>query len=87
MRARIDMDDVGTGLTLDLRIITQALGQIEDGSELDDAIARLSTFCAVALRVMRKTNPSKVRDEARTVEIKARMDGKDVVIGERRISA
>lgn len=31
--------------------------------------AALETFIAVGLRVMAKTNPSKIADEARTVEI------------------
>ncbi len=53
-----------------------------DGSDQDTALATLETFAAVALVVMRKTNPSKIRDEARTVEIKARMDGTPMVGGE-----
>lgn len=37
--------------------------------EPDDHWATIETFCAVALRVMSKTNPSKIASEARTVEI------------------
>ena len=48
---------------------------------VDTALCTVETFCAVALRVMAKINPSKVRDCARTVEIKARMDGTPVVRG------
>lgn len=45
----------------------------------EQAIARLETFCAISLRVMRKTNPSKLRDAARTEEILARVHGKEVL--------
>lgn len=34
-----------------------------------DALAEVETFVAIALRVLAKTNPSKVRDEVRTVHI------------------
>ena len=47
----------------------------EDGSDIDTALCVVEVFCAVSLRVMAKTNPSKIRDEARTVEIMARMNG------------
>lgn len=36
----------------------------------DDERAELETFIAVAIEVMRKTNPSKVRDATRLVEIR-----------------
>lgn len=44
-----------------------------------DAMAGVESFCAVALRIMSKTNPSKIRDAAMTVEIQARMDGVPVL--------
>lgn len=50
-----------------------------DGTPADDAFAHVETFCAVALRVFAKTNPSKIRDEARTVEIAARINGRQVL--------
>jgi len=56
----------------------------QDESPEDDAFVILETFCAIALRVMRKTNPSKIRDEARTVEIGARMRGASVEFREAR---
>lgn len=34
-----------------------------------ESLATIETFVAVALRVFAKTNPSKLRSEARTVEI------------------
>lgn len=42
------------------------------------ALIELETFCAVACRVMAKTNVSKLIDETRTVEIAARMAGRIV---------
>lgn len=54
----------------------------EDGTPEDIALASIETFAVIALRVLRKTNPSKVRSEARTVEIKARMDGLPVLTTE-----
>jgi hypothetical protein len=41
-----------------------------------DRWATIETFIAVALRVMAKTNPSKIRDAATIEEIKARIDGR-----------
>lgn len=40
--------------------------------------AELETFIAVALKVMEQTNPSKLREIARTLEIKARLHGVEV---------
>lgn len=37
--------------------------------EQREALAGVETFCAVALRIIAKTNPSKVRSEAMTTEI------------------
>lgn len=34
-----------------------------------DALATVETFCAIALRVMAKTNASRIASEARTVEL------------------
>lgn len=43
-----------------------------------EALVGLETFVAIALRVMEQTNPSKLREVMRLVEIQARMDGKHV---------
>lgn len=78
MRAFTDMDETARELAAHLATLREALAPA-DGSDIDTALCSVETFCAVALRVMRKTNPSKIRSEARTVEIKARMDGTPVV--------
>ena len=77
---RADMDEIDRDIGLALRLIRDRL-YFPDGSEQDTALCEVETFCAIAIRVMRKTNPSKLRSETRTVEIKARMDGIEVVRG------
>lgn len=47
--------------------------------DLEDEWAQIETFCAIALRVFAKTNPSKLRDAAMIEEIKARLDGREVL--------
>ena len=75
---RTDMDETEREMTAAMRILREAL-KPEDGTDEDTALCVVECFVAVALRAMRKTNPSKVRDCARTVEIQARMDGKPVL--------
>ena len=53
----------------------------EDAEALDEAIATVETFIAVAIRVMRKSKPSKIRGAAMDVEIKSRLDGVEMVEG------
>lgn len=77
---RSDVASIETNLTDALLVLREALSPM-DGSVEDTALCSVETFCAIALRVMRKTNPSKLRSEARTVEIKARLDGIPVVRG------
>lgn len=77
-RAYTDMAQVEAELAEHLKTVRQALDP-KDGTPEDYALCAVETFAAVALRVMRKSNPSKVRSEARTVEIKARMDGIEVI--------
>lgn len=48
-------------------------------AEQEAALAWLETFAAVSLRIMRKTNPSKIREAARAEEIKARIHGRPVM--------
>ena len=45
----------------------------------EHALATLGMFVAIAVRVMRDTNPSRLRDAARTEEIKARIEGREVL--------
>lgn len=75
---RTDMDEVARELAEHFKTIREAV-QPKDGSLEDTALCSVETFCAVALRVMKKTNPSKVRSESRTVELYARLQGIPVV--------
>jgi hypothetical protein len=79
-RARTNMNDVEAELTEHLSVLRDAL-KPEDGTQEDCSLCAVETFAAVAMRVMRASNPSKVRDCARTVEIKARLDGLPVIVG------
>ena len=78
-RAYTDMDATAAEIDRALLLILRELDP-DDGTPVDDAYYTLKSFCDVAIRVMRKTNPSKVRDCARTVEIKARLDGVPVQV-------
>ena len=78
-RAYTNMDDTAQAMRQALHVILATLDPV-DGTPEDEAIYSLASFVDVALRVMRKTNPSKIRDCAMTVEIKARMDGLPVIV-------
>lgn len=46
-------------------------------TEIDEAAwAQIETYVAITLRIMAKTNPSKIIDAARTEEISARLAGR-----------
>ena len=79
-RAATDMAQVEADITDCLRVIRDCMQPVDDTRE-DYALCALECFVDIALRVMRKTNPSKIRSVAMTVEIQARMDGKPVVRG------
>ena len=77
---RSDVAQLDADITAELKVLRDALDPV-DGSEIDTALCSVETFVVVALRVFAKTNPSKLRSEARTVEIKARLDGTPVLRG------
>ena len=79
-RAATDIRQVESDITDCLRVIRECMNPVDDTSE-DYAICAVECFVDIALRVMKVTNPSKIRSVAMTVEIKARMDGKPVVRG------
>ena len=74
------MAQVEADITDCLRVIRNCM-QPDDDTREDSALCALECFVDIALRVMKVTNPSKIRSVAMTVEIKARMDGKPVVRG------
>ncbi len=74
-RARTDITEIRLGVISSIERIRPTL-DLSD-ADIEMAWAEIESFCAIALRVMAKTNPSKIRSEAMTVEISARMDGKE----------
>lgn len=66
-RARADVSVIAQHVADDLATVRTALA--EAGPSVLDAVGTLETFAAVALRVLSKVNPSKIRSEARTTEI------------------
>lgn len=80
-RASTDVQAMDHDITEAIKYLRTAMSP-EDGSAADIHLATVETFAVIALRVFAKTNPSKLRSEARTVEIKARMDGIPVLTTE-----
>lgn len=77
-RARTDIGEISANLMADLdRCRSHMLATGNQATK--DAYAGIETFCAIALRVLAKTNPSKLRDAAMTVEIAARLKGREVI--------
>lgn len=74
MRAATVTDTLESMVVHELRVIRDALPVSPD---TEQAMATLETFVAVSLQLMRKTNPSKVRDVALTSEIRWRLDALD----------
>jgi hypothetical protein len=76
------MDDTEREIGDALEVLRTALeDKLEDYNDVDLALCSVVTFCAVAMAVMKRTNPSKIRSEAMTVEIRARLDGVPVIRG------
>ena len=82
-RAKADLEEVVADLMASIGWIRDEIGI---GSEkvdprTEEHMAHIETFCAIAIRVLRKTNPSKIRDAAMAEEISARLDGRGVIEG------
>jgi hypothetical protein len=69
-RARTDTSQIAA----DIIAAVERLRPVASAAD-EEAWAEVETFVAVALKVMSRTNPSKVRDAARTIEIHARLNG------------
>ncbi len=78
---RQQVEAIKADLLHDLATVRAAIHNPEqfDPADADAALAGVETFCAIAVRLIAQANPSKVRDIAMTVEIQARMDGKEVL--------
>lgn len=77
-RARTDIQTINDDLQANLAYFREKFSRAKN-PEADRRWAEIETFCAVAIRVMAKTNPSKIRDTARTLEIAVRIHGGDVI--------
>lgn len=66
-RARTDTKQMREDVIEDLRVIRDKL-DLNDPA-VSDAWAGIETFCSISLRIIAKTNPSKVRSEAVTTEL------------------
>lgn len=69
--------DMTNAVLTDLDVIKQHLGP-HTFNKTEEAWAGIETFVAVGLRVFAQTNPGKLRDVMRTVEIQARMNNKEI---------
>lgn len=67
-RARTIIDDIAADHMAALDVLRAHIMATGNEATLE-AWASVETFSAIALRVIAKTNPSKVRDEAMKVEI------------------
>jgi len=76
---RIEDDLVDAFRALRAEVTADYTSPISERAER--ALAHVETFAAISLRIMRKANPSKIRDAARAEEIKARLDGREVIDG------
>ena len=67
------------------RAFGDILAELTDGNShpmserAADAVTTLRTFTGMSIRIIRKTNPSKVRDAALAEEIKARIEGRPLL--------
>lgn len=74
-RAKTDVAEIRRDIVSSLSVIRPLLDL--ENEDVKQAWAEVETFCAVSLAVLAKTNPSKIKSEAMTVEIRARMDGRE----------
>lgn len=82
MRAQADIDAIVQDLKSNFETIKREMtaGYTRGmTAEAEASLAWLETFSAISVRVMRHTNPSKLREAARAEEIKARMEGRAVL--------
>lgn len=81
-RKGVEMDDIIRDIKAAFEVVRSEMtggytrGMTEEG---EHALAHLETFAAISIRVLRTTNPSKIRDAAMTEELKARLQGREVL--------
>ncbi len=80
-RARAELDGIVADLMTSIGWIRDEIGigdRVVD-PRTEEHMAHIETFCAIAIRVLRKTIPSKIRDAAMAEEISARLQGREVI--------
>jgi hypothetical protein len=80
-RARAELDMIVADLMTSIGWIRDeiGIGSKKVDPRTEEHMAHIETFCAIAIRVLRKTNPSKIRDAAMAEEIAARINGREVI--------
>ncbi len=80
-RARAELEGVVADLMVSIGWIRDeiGIGSKKVDPRTEEHMAHIETFCAIAIRVLRKTNPTKIRDAAMAEEIKARIEGREVI--------
>lgn len=84
MNQPVDVDGIVADLnaafaTLRAEVTEDYTAVISERAE--HAVAILETFCAISVRIIKQTNPSKLRAAAAAEEIKARIHGREVLEG------
>lgn len=74
-RARTNIKDISSDIVKELGVLREALAP--QMHEVEDAWATVETFIAVSLRLMAKTNPSKIKSVAMTVEIQSLIENSE----------
>jgi hypothetical protein len=79
MSAKANVGEIREKIMKDLATMKYALdvNQMRNFSQVDDAWSGIETFVNIALRVFAKTNPSKIRSEALTAAVHARLVGRE----------
>jgi hypothetical protein len=80
MSAKADVDEIREKIMKDLGLLKQHLVMrhvLDDFDDINDAWSGIETFVNIALRVFAKTNPSKIRSEALTAAVHARLVDKE----------
>lgn len=73
MKGKTDTHSMAVDLAAAVGVLRDTVAAAPDNEKALEAQATVETFCAVALRVIAKTHPAKVREEARLVEIQSHM--------------
>lgn len=79
---KADISGIVQDLRVNLEVVRSAMTQGDTvglTAEQEAALATVETFCAIAVRVMRQTNPSKLRDAARAEELAAYIHNREVL--------